>query len=537
MKKLKFARALWKSVKEFLAKTSVHSYHYLVEPNRHMAEKIMWCILHLISTVTAFYLIMVAWGRFTDNPTITTLESQQYSVLDIPFPAVAICSNNKISKSAADQYAQYLIAKQALNPGIKLPRNLQKLVRYMGRMYDSDIEGMDEFVKFQDFLDTIDLNVTTGMFDAKEKLGMLAPKCKDLIVKCKWGGKSIDCHEIIETRRTSEGFCCTFNYVRPMEKNAVVKIPRKPSGIGPEQGLTVLVNLTSVDYYYPLKTFVGATILIYDPSEFADSCTGGVREVPMEPNQELRITTQVETKIAVPEVQRYSIQKRGCMFPNDLLDEYNGNYVFGDCLVKCKLKSVLALCKCIPYNSPVNFPDIDASIIICSLAHMECLNKYKSKWRTFRPREVIKGLERELEDSLNCDSCFPLCSSTTYIVDSTSSKLNYYYGNRGSVIAKVAENQELSVLKVYFPTSDSILYKIDVLFAWYDVVSDYGGLTGLCLGCSIISIFEFLYFVTLRFYQNLFNSMSFMNKFNQKHKSNIFGPVRNLYRPKFEYLN
>lgn len=103
--------------------------------------------------------------------------------------------------------------------------------------------------------------------------------------------------------------------------------------------------------------------------------------------------------------------------------------------------------------------------------------------------------------------------------------------------AKVAENQELSVLKVYFPTSDSILYKIDVLFAWYDVVSDYGGLTGLCLGCSIISIFEFLYFVTLRFYQNLFNSMSFMNKFNQKHKSNIFGPVRNLYRPKFEYLN
>lgn len=51
---------------------------------------------------------MVAWGRFTDNPTITTLESQQYSVLDIPFPAVAICSNNKISRSAADQYAQYL---------------------------------------------------------------------------------------------------------------------------------------------------------------------------------------------------------------------------------------------------------------------------------------------------------------------------------------------------------------------------------------------------------------------------------------------
>lgn len=48
MKKLKFARALWKSVKEFLAKTSVHSYHYLVEPNRHKLEKLMWCVLHLV---------------------------------------------------------------------------------------------------------------------------------------------------------------------------------------------------------------------------------------------------------------------------------------------------------------------------------------------------------------------------------------------------------------------------------------------------------------------------------------------------------
>lgn len=50
----------------------------------------------------------MAWGRFTDNPTITTLESQHYDVMDIPFPAVAVCNNNKISRSAADQYAQYL---------------------------------------------------------------------------------------------------------------------------------------------------------------------------------------------------------------------------------------------------------------------------------------------------------------------------------------------------------------------------------------------------------------------------------------------
>jgi hypothetical protein len=86
--------------------------------------------------------------------------------------------------------------------------------------------------------------------------------------------------------------------------------PRKPAGIGPDMGLTVLLNLSRSDYYYPLKNFVGATALIFDPEEFADSATGAVREVPIDPYNEVRITLNIKTKIAVEEVQRYSVGKR-----------------------------------------------------------------------------------------------------------------------------------------------------------------------------------------------------------------------------------
>lgn len=85
---------------------------------------------------------------------------------------------------------------------------------------------------------------------------------------------------------------------------------RKPAGIGPDMGLTVLVNLSRNDYYYPLKSFVGATVLVFDPLEFADSSTGSVREVPVDPFQEVRIAVGLKTKIAVDDVQRYSISKR-----------------------------------------------------------------------------------------------------------------------------------------------------------------------------------------------------------------------------------
>lgn len=97
------------------------------------------------------------------------------------------------------------------------------------------------------------------------------------------------------------------------------------------------------------------------------------------------------------------------------------------------------------------------------------------------------------------------------------------------------ESTDLSIVKVYFPETDSVLYKTDVLYAWYDIVSDYGGILGLFLGCSIISLFEILYFTSVRFYQNLTNSTSFMKNF-QKQKPNVFDN-KIMRGVKFEYIH
>lgn len=205
--------------------------------------------------------------------------------------------------------------------------------------------------------------------------------------------------------------------------------------MGPDMGLTVLLNLSYIDYFYPLKSFIGATAIIFDPTEFPDSSTGGVKEVPVEPSQEVQIALNMVTKVADEQVQRYGIDKRLCMFPTDAMDEYHGNYVYGDCLVKCKLRSVIALCKCKLYNFPTNFPDMMTDEQpFCSLAHLECLNKYRIKWQTYRPREFVKGLEKEMEDSLACDNCYPMCTSNSYVVDSTATKLNFYFNTVGSVM-------------------------------------------------------------------------------------------------------
>lgn len=166
----------------------------------------------------------------------------------------------------------------------------------MGRLYDADIEGIDEFGTFQDILDAVDSNKTTGIFDSRELLRRLAPKCEDILKTCKWGGKFFNCSDMIQLRATSEGidkifsvltvwdnetflgFCCTFNYIKP-ENHGASKGPKPlaPAGIGPDMGLTVLLNLSSANYFYPLKNFVGVTAMIFDPEEYADPATGNCR--------------------------------------------------------------------------------------------------------------------------------------------------------------------------------------------------------------------------------------------------------------------
>ena len=65
----------------------------------------------------------------------------------------------------------------------KNQETLMNLIRYMGRMYDADIEGIDQFAKFQEILDNFDSDKKTGIFDMQEKLKFLAPKCSDIAFK------------------------------------------------------------------------------------------------------------------------------------------------------------------------------------------------------------------------------------------------------------------------------------------------------------------------------------------------------------------
>lgn len=101
-------RSFKESVSELFEKYTMHGYKNLNENKRIAFEKFIWVCVHIFAIAISMWIVNSLWTDFTNNPTVTTLESQNYGIENIPFPAVGLCNVNRISKRRALAYAEEL---------------------------------------------------------------------------------------------------------------------------------------------------------------------------------------------------------------------------------------------------------------------------------------------------------------------------------------------------------------------------------------------------------------------------------------------
>lgn len=61
---------------------------------------LIWLTACVLGIMFAVILIMLVYERFQSTPTITTVETNNYPIWNVHFPAVTICNNNKVFKPA-----------------------------------------------------------------------------------------------------------------------------------------------------------------------------------------------------------------------------------------------------------------------------------------------------------------------------------------------------------------------------------------------------------------------------------------------------
>uniref|UniRef100_A0A182PGM2 Pickpocket n=1 Tax=Anopheles epiroticus TaxID=199890 RepID=A0A182PGM2_9DIPT len=505
---------------------TAHCYRQLAQKDRSIWERLFWLLMLILEAATLVAIIISAWGKFTANPLITTLHDTIYPIVLVPFPAISLCNNNRISRTAAVRYARQLADRDAERRNASF---FLEQIALLGKLYDFDYENLHQMTKFQEFLDLNDVSNGTGMYNALETLAKLSPRCEDMLLRCFWKSIELPCmlrNDMIEVRRTQYGFCCTFNFIGHNEDNEIHPPSYVLDVTGPEMGLVLLLNGSSNDYFYNLFNNIGFNVrhslsscpthtlatdesrtppvTTNDPSRSlplssgSRACvitTGGVNEQFVHLGTETFIRVDAITIKSEPDVLRYSRQKRQCVFRNEL-PKYGANYGRSNCVAACRLRSVMALCDCVPFYMPTAGAMAGSkSVTTCNLQHIACLSKYKIKWSTVITDIVqIPGLEKEMEESLYCPECLPSCSDSKYQI--TASELPLIRSRRDgfSVTAGIENVADVAVVRIFFGQPETWMYKQNVAYYWFEIFSNFGGMCGIMAGMSLITVMEVVYF-------------------------------------------
>ncbi|XP_069696536.1 uncharacterized protein [Periplaneta americana] len=121
-----------------------------------------------------------------------------------------------------------------------------------------------------------------------------------------------------------------------------------------------------------------------------------------------------------------------------------------------------------------------------------CLAKYNLVFNYHKPSDDNPFFSNNME-GMEC-FCLPDCSFPQYNTAMSMSKLTE--GAEG------VEDLTNIFLDVHFQNPAVVRYRTDVAYGWLDLVVAFGGIAGLCLGCSLLSAAELFYYLTIRLYRH-----------------------------------
>lgn len=114
-------QALGETTSRFCSDTTLHGIRNILEAVHECSQKatrqqhlynivslVIWCSAICAGTVFAIILMGLSLDRFQRTPTITTVETNNYPIWNVEFPAVTICNNNKVYAPAAQRMAEML---------------------------------------------------------------------------------------------------------------------------------------------------------------------------------------------------------------------------------------------------------------------------------------------------------------------------------------------------------------------------------------------------------------------------------------------
>ncbi|XP_055843608.1 pickpocket protein 28-like isoform X2 [Episyrphus balteatus] len=497
---------------EYCEESSIQGLKYIGERKRPFFDRIIWLFAVIISISLCYYLIGNIFNQRTKTPVIVTFNEKVTPVWDIPFPTVTICPETKYHTNLFNYTKVYQKVKDK-----------QNLTKEETDMFDAIAQTC---VVSRLFLDQrLAIAYSSDLIKA---MLTVAPTLNETLSECLFkkysDGVEQTCNALFDTILTNEGICFTFNslksnYYRPellkvrkadfigtrFENDKEIKwdlengydpkanedaFPYRALDAGDLQSLVVTLADRIEDKQEICRNYVqGFKIAVHTPGEDIQILSNNYINVPLDQSVSITITPKVVTS---DDLRHYTPEERQCYYQNEPYLRYFKVYTQANCELEWLTNATLLECGCVKFAMPRN-----ASHLVCGYESDYCVDLITSYSRTLTFRK-----EKDMELKHSCYEKDYAQVLKTKVDPFASFKYNF-------------STTRISQISIHFNDHQFNGLKRSELYSTTDLIANCGGLLGLFMGVSILSMVEFVYFFTLRILTNWTNTTKI-----QENKSN-----------------
>ncbi|XP_068147801.1 pickpocket protein 28 [Drosophila tropicalis] len=483
-------RSFKKSLVIFLKETGLHGLKFVGDAKLSNWERLFFLCSFVAAFVMTCQLITNIYIKWESTPVIIGISPHATSILKVPFPAITICNMNQVLRSKVDIYQQD--SKEGAL--LKLLCN----------------EESDEF---EDDSSPFASNLRNNTLQISEFVAANSQPCEQMLLYCRFSSIQYDCMDLFRSIITDEGLCCVFNFLPPeflykthlkSTRNLTNRIgfvpvqwnpetgypnvlpekyyPRAAIGPGISLGFTVVMDAQLNEYYCSSTNGPGFKVFFHNPIEVPSVKEAGlITAIGHETNYRI----EVSRGEAVSAIRSISRDRRQCVFRNEQILLFYEIYTRRNCENECLAMYLFESCSCLPFD----YPKIYENASICLMRDTFCVKQAQRS--AMRPNWAKC---RKL--------CLPSCFDLTYMASSFPFPLasrnfkmaNPLVGN----MSKVYLRDNIAVMNVYYRESVYYGNMKNVYIGLTEFLSNIGGVMGLFMGFSVISLAEIFYFLILK---------------------------------------
>ncbi|XP_067647186.1 pickpocket protein 28 [Eurosta solidaginis] len=509
-------------LKEYCDYSTIHGFRYLGETKRPYWERFFWVFVLIFSIYTCATLIMNIWDKWNNNPVIVSFAEKSTPVWQIPFPTVTVCTETKGRQTVFNFTEVYWKILDKLNNITDDVLTDEETVRMEAMAQVCDPHLMESSKFGQEIISA------AAIMNA---LGAITPQFNDTYLNCRWRNSLEKCQKMFQKFITEEGVCYSFNSLsaaeifRPegMNKEMIFQTdkrtlsdwnvedgygsntgpetyPERVLGPGARAGLYIVLNGFEQDFDNLCRGPVqGFKIILHTPGEVAQISKQYFR-IPFD--QEVLISIKPKIITTSEGLRHYEPHRRQCYFQKERHLRYFQIYTQSNCELECLSNFTLSRCQCVKFSMP-HTPETP----VCGALNVSCISKAEDELSLKEFNQSAETAEENVRGRTECD-CLPSCTSIAYEAEISQSDFDYKlvantFKEEDEDTTSFMANNKMSRVSIFFKESQFLTSRRSELYGTTDFLANCGGLLGLFMGVSILSIVEIAYFCSVRLCTNL----------------------------------